>query len=308
MIEVENVVYEYPGHRALDDVSFSAREGSITALVGPNGAGKTTLLRCIAALASPLSGNIYVEGKHVDSYPREVHEVVGYLSDFFGLYDQLTVRQCLTYMAWSRELPESKVGEMIERAAEKCEISDYLDKKTASLSRGYRQRLGIAQAIIHEPKVLLLDEPASGLDPESRNSLSKLFLSLSKGGATILVSSHILSELEEYCTDMVILRNGKIVEHTQSESEKKAEMETVVLELTEDGEAYLSKVQEAASKLGGISNIEVDKTRITFSFGSDPKARRELLKYLINEGVPVCGFIPRSKSLQDIYMGYAGNE
>ena len=212
-IEVQNVTFEYPGKKALDDVSFSIPEGSVVALVGPNGAGKTTLMRCLVALDQPQSGKIIMNGVNVEEDPRAVHAMCGYLSDFFGLYDALSVRQCLTYAAWSQNLPAGKIAKTIDAVAEQTELVDMLEKKAGDLSRGYRQRLGIAMALIHDPKVLILDEPASGMDPEARIGLSRLMRRLRHTGKTIIVSSHILNELEDYCTAMLVIRDGKMSEH-----------------------------------------------------------------------------------------------
>ena len=168
MIEVRGLLFEYPGIRALDDVSFTIESGSITALVGPNGAGKSTLLRCLAALDHPLSGQISIDGVVVLVFPRSSHRNVGSLADFFGLYNELTVKQCLLYVARAHGIPAQEEDKAVMRAAERLQIAERMHDKAGALSRGLAQRLAIAQAIVHEPKVLLLDEPASGLDPEAR--------------------------------------------------------------------------------------------------------------------------------------------
>ena len=152
MIAVEDVVFEYPGHRALDGVSFQVPEASITALVGPNGAGKTTLLRCLAALEEPLVGSIHIAGIDVRAEPRECHRQVGYLSDFFGLYDELPVHRCLEHMARLYGTEASEVAAAVERSAALLQLEPHLDKRARELSRGLRQRLAIAQAIIHRPR------------------------------------------------------------------------------------------------------------------------------------------------------------
>ncbi|MGD0961180.1 MAG: ABC transporter ATP-binding protein, partial [Methylomonas sp.] len=212
MITVDQLVYEYPGVRALDDVSFQISQGSITALVGPNGAGKTTLMRCMAALDQPLRGRIMIDTLDVLQQPRSCHRMIGYLSDFFGLYQRLTVRQCLYYVARAQGIADRDCAAAIARVSRCLRLDDRLEKKPGELSRGQRQRVAIAQAIIHQPRFLLLDEPASGLDPEARQLLAELFLDLQSQGMTLLVSSHILAELEAYCTDMLVLRQGRLVE------------------------------------------------------------------------------------------------
>ncbi len=213
MIVVEDLVFEYPGVRALDGVSFAIDQGGITALVGPNGAGKTTLMQCMAALATPFSGRVVLDGNDVHEHPRESHREMGYLSDFFGLYDDLTIRRCLDYRAMSQGIGAARRRAAIVLAATQVGLSEHLAQKAGELSRGLRQRLAIAQAIVHQPRFLLLDEPASGLDPEARQNLSDLLRALAANGMTILVSSHILAELEDYSTHMLILNQGRILEH-----------------------------------------------------------------------------------------------
>ena len=206
MIVVRDVVYDYPASRALQGVSFDVEAGTVLALVGPNGAGKTTLMRCVAALDGPLEGTISVAGLDTQEDPRGVHAAIGYLPDFFGLYDELSVRRALTYAARSRSVSEADTPRAVEQAAAREQLTDRLDARAGELSRGLRQRLAIAQTIVHQPSVLLLDEPAAGLDPEARRSLSDLIVRLAGDGMTIVVSSHILAELEDYSTRMLMIR------------------------------------------------------------------------------------------------------
>lgn len=210
MIEVKDVVYDYPASRALHGVSFKVEAGTVLALVGPNGAGKSTLMRCMAALDAPTEGAITVNRLDTQTYPRGVHACIGYLPDFFGLYNELSVRQALTYAARSRGVRPEETAAAVEEAAARVQLSDRMEARGGALSRGLRQRLAIAQTIVHRPKVLLLDEPAAGLDPEARRSLSDLIVRLAGEGLTIIVSSHILAELEDYSTRMLMIRDGRI--------------------------------------------------------------------------------------------------
>ena len=213
IIEVTNLTFDYPGFRALEQISLRIEPGTVTALVGPNGAGKTTLLRCIAALDTPLSGTVRVVGHDVYESPRKVHQLMGYLSDSFGLYSDLTVAQGLEYAAGSQGLAPEGVAQAVKLTAERMGLGDKLQKLARTLSRGQRQRLAIGQAIIHSPQVLLLDEPASGLDPEARGALASVFKALQAQGMTLLVSSHILAELDVYSTHMLALNHGRVLEH-----------------------------------------------------------------------------------------------
>jgi ABC-2 type transport system ATP-binding protein len=305
MIKVQNVIFEYPNKRALKDVSFEIKEGSITALVGPNGSGKTTLLRCIAALEIPFSGSIHVNGIDALEFPRDVHKNVGYLSDFFGLYKDLSVRQCLIFSANIHKIEESQVSAKVNEVAEKLGITSYLNASAGSLSRGLKQRLGIAQSIIHNPKIILLDEPASGLDPEARINLSKLFLDLKKGGVTIIVSSHILAELEDYCTEMLLIREGRIIGHHNSDKQQNVS-EAFTLEIILCDEA--NKYKNAILNIEGIDSLSFENNIIKCNTSMSEKKLNNLLQILIQKNIPVYSFIPQQKRLQDIYMDYASGD
>jgi ABC-2 type transport system ATP-binding protein len=298
-IKVSGLVFEYTGVRALDDVSFTLPQGTITALVGPNGAGKTTLLRCLVGLEQPLSGHIEVAGVDVLKEPRICHRHTGYLSDSFGLYDSLTVQQCLHYAAAANGVAAKAIPPAIEITAEKLGLADRLYQPAGQLSRGLRQRVAIGQAIIHKPSVILLDEPAAGLDPEARHSLSSLFRLLCREGMTLLVSSHILAELAEYCTDMLVLKSGKVAAHEHVEG---ASDPTVppLLELT-----LVEPITDLAQLLASfptISSISAYKLKARFHFSGDMAARYQLLQTLLAMDIPVCGFTEIHQDMQTTYL------
>lgn len=297
MIAVDKLIFEYPGTRALDDVSFRILQGSITALVGPNGAGKTTLLRCMAALDRPVAGGINIDGIDVLEHPRECHRLIGYLSDFFGLYQRLTVRQCLHFVARAQGINDDACEEAIADVSLNLSIDDRLDMRPGELSRGLKQRLAIAQAIIHKPRVVLLDEPASGLDPEARHELAKLFLNLQRKGMTLLVSSHILAELEAYCTDMLVLRQGRIVEHVTVKSQAQSKPYKLVLAQPIEHLADLLKILPDVN----ILSIE-DNRQALLQIPDDTQQQHAVLKALMALELPVCEFAPASSNLQDAYL------
>ncbi|NGY03174.1 ABC transporter ATP-binding protein [Solimonas terrae] len=297
MIRASELVYEYPGKRALDAVSFTLAAASITALVGPNGAGKTTLLRCLAGLDEPYSGTVEIAGIDVLKHPRDAHRHIGYLPDDFGLYAELSVRRCLLYAGRARGLADATLDARVDEVAAQLEIGDKLADKAGSLSRGQRQRLAIAQSIIHRPSVLLLDEPASGLDPESRAALSGLMRKLRGEGMTLVVSSHILAELEEYCTGMLVLQQARIVEHRLIEQADAAAVRQVRLRLAQHSEAL-------ADVLGGLplSELQIDGSVANFDYAGDDAALAGLLATLVNAGLPVCELQIEHASLQDQYL------
>lgn len=300
MISIEHLTFDYPGVRALEDISFRLPPGSITALVGPNGAGKTTLLRCLAALEEPLTGTIRLNGVDALEDPRGCHRQVGYLSDFFGLYEELSARQCLLHAAAMHAIPPDRQEQAARHAAELLGIADRLETKAGALSRGLRQRLAIAQAIVHRPAVLLLDEPASGLDPEARHSLATLFRRLRDEGMTLLVSSHILAELEEYSTDMLVLRGGRIVsrEAVSGAPRQEAAVWCTVL--------LAEPVDDLAERVAGIDAVVDIRVEDAWSAGiacaDDPGVQHRVLKELMARGLPVRGFAMDRRTMQDAYL------
>jgi ABC-2 type transport system ATP-binding protein len=297
MIEVRELSYEYPGLRALSDVSFEIAPGTITALVGPNGAGKTTLLRCLAGMERPLSGSVMVNGIDVVEEPRRSHRHLGYLSDFFGLYDPLTVRQCLSYVGAANGLAPHVLAQTVVATATELGLAERLDQRTGELSRGLRQRVAIAQAIIHAPTVVLLDEPASGLDPEARFALGDLFLALRQRGMTLLVSSHILAELEAYSTHMLILRGGRLVEHRAlaSSGEAATHMEVQALQ----GSAAL---KAALQQHPAVSALRIDGLTVRFALQGAAPERAALLQSLLADGLSISHFAAVTEDLQQSYI------
>ena len=211
LIEIQNLSFAYPGKLALEEITTNITEGSITALVGPNGSGKTTLLSAISALDEPISGRVLIDGLDVQNHTKEIQQSLGFLPDFFGLYQTLTVAQHLEFAARSHSINNSQ--QRIKELTSELQLDDKLSLTVGTLSRGQKQRLGIACAMMHKPRLLLLDEPASGLDPEARHILSNCLKQLPEQGTTVIVSSHILSELADYASHMMILKQGRLVEH-----------------------------------------------------------------------------------------------
>jgi ABC-2 type transport system ATP-binding protein len=284
-------------------VSFVVDKGSVLALVGPNGAGKSTLMRCIAALDRPTEGCIRVAGIDTQEDPRAVHAALGYLPDFFGLYDELSVRRSLVYAARSRGVPAADAEAAALKAAERVELSDRLERQAGELSRGLRQRLAIAQTIVHTPQVLLLDEPAAGLDPEARRSLSDLIRRLAGEGMTILVSSHILAELEDYCTEMLMIRDGRAAGGGVLSAGGGRED---VLRLKA---SFAASREDLATTLTGlgftVEQATADEAVLRVPAG--PEAEADALARLVRAGLPVRGFAPLRATLEETYLREARN-
>ena len=305
MIEVSDLVFEYSGHRALDGVGLRIDAGSVTALVGPNGAGKTTLMRCIAGLEQPLSGHVRVQGISVEESPREVHRHLGYLSDFYGLYDRLSVARCLRYSALSMGMDAQPAEARVRQVAAELDLSELLQRYPTELSRGQRQRVAIGQAIVHQPSVLLLDEPASGLDPEARASLARLFRQLQAQGMTLVVSSHILSELDEYCTHILALRDGRVESHEALRPTGTEPLALYDLDIAPPSAADASQAESLLRQaLQGVTVQSLDATGARPTrlwLPASAAARASWLAALVRAGVAVAGLTPVRESLQERY-------
>ena len=305
MIEAENLIYDYARARALDGASLTAPAGEITALVGANGAGKTTLMRILAGLQRPTSGMARVDGVDVANDPRAVHRMVAFAPDFIGLYDDLSAERHLIHAGRCAGLSRAAARARAEQTAERLGIAPLLPRLAEEMSRGQRQRLAIAQALMKEPRLLILDEPASGLDPEARRNLSELLLALKAEGATILVSSHILSELDDYSDRVAVMKAGRVtrVEALGAEPSAAMEIVTVVFDgpvkglphalreaLGADGQAPLAEVLAAGD---GAAQIRVPAL---------PAAKSAALAALVAAKLPVTEFAPRKRRLADAYF------
>ena len=306
MIEVRGLRYLYPGKLALRGVGFTLAQGSITALIGPNGAGKTTLLRCLAGLDEPHAGSIRLDGIEVTQNPRAAHQRLGFLADHFGLHGELSAERCLLHAGACRGLQGAVLDQRVRQVAEQVGLTAQLSAAAGTLSRGQRQRLALAQAIIHQPAVLLLDEPASGLDPEARASLSSLMRRLAADGMTLVVSSHILAELEEYCTAMLVLRDGEVVEHSLLDGDPAATATATLaprelrVRLADTAHAWPQSWPQ------GVHVIQLEASDARLRFEGDDAALAVLLAQLLSEGLPVCSFAIEEARLQDVYLASLG--
>ncbi len=291
MIEIKNLSFRFGTHRALNELSFTIPEGSITALVGPNGAGKTTLMRCMSALAHPTEGQVLIDGIDSSEDPHACHRLLGFLADNFGLYEELTVEQSLAYFAAAHQMDQQRVEEVLEQV----NLTNKKKEQIKSLSRGMRQRVGIAQAIIHLPKYLILDEPASGLDPEARIQLAELFKQLNKAGITLLVSSHILAELDQYANHLIVLKEGKLVETDFSMDTTSQKDSTYFIEAV--NATLLNSLSEPT--LFNLIANEGETAFFSIAAGTPPHMA---LQYFLQQGIQVRAFGKHSVNIQDAYL------
>jgi ABC-2 type transport system ATP-binding protein len=230
MIEVNNLTKSYGEYTAVSGVSFSAKRGDIVGFLGPNGAGKTTTIRMLATYLPPSSGSASIAGYDILANPDEVRKRIGYLPENPPLYPEMTVREYLKFIAEIKGVPRNAIQSRIDSVMEQCFITDVQNKLCQHLSRGYRQRVGLAQAIIHEPDVIILDEPTSGLDPKQIIEIRRLIRSLGENH-TVLLSTHILPEVSMVCNKVVIINRGRVViEGMLDELTRGRDLEQIFLE------------------------------------------------------------------------------
>ncbi len=303
MIKVRNVSKRYRNVNALSDFTLDVPKGAIYGLIGPNGAGKTTLLRIFAALLTPSAGQVWFENVEISASPGVIQRKVGYMPDFFGVYPDLTSVEYLEFYAGIHGIPRQKRGQIVTDLLELVDLSSKRDALVETLSRGMKQRLCLARALVHDPEVLLLDEPASGLDPRARVELRELLRTLQGMGKTVIISSHILLELAEMCTDVAIVQGGRLivagnVEQVSRRLNGGRQLEIRVLDRVSD-------VIEALKEQPDMSNIITsDGTLIQADFVGDDRALHRTLAELITRGLPIISFAPRSSGgrLEEVFM------
>lgn len=309
MIKIQNISKRYRTTNALNDFSLEIPRGTIYGLIGPNGAGKTTLLRILAALISPTSGQVWFENEEVTRAPSIIQRKVGYMPDFFGVYPDLTATEYLEFYAGIHGIPRNKHKRVIADLLELVDLSTKRDEMVETLSRGMKQRLCLARALVHDPEVLLLDEPASGLDPRARVELRELLRTLQNMDKTIVVSSHILLEMAEMCSDVAIIQGGRLVlsgsvdkvTHRLGDS-RQLEIRLLEKERVPDAIQLLKDMAEISE----VTNDEESKegTLLQAEFSGDDAAMHRILAELITKGLPVVSFAPRGSGgrLEDVFM------
>jgi ABC-2 type transport system ATP-binding protein len=304
MIKIEHVSRRYRTVEALRDLSLEIPQGSIYGLIGPNGAGKTTLLRILAALLPPNAGMVWFDDLEVTKDPAAIQRKIGYMPDFFGVYPDLTSAEYLEFYAGIHGVLRQKRASIVTNLLELVDLTSKRDALVETLSRGMKQRLCLARALVHDPEVLLLDEPASGLDPRARVELRELLRTLQGMSKTIIISSHILLELAEMCTDVAIIQAGSLVVAGDVEQisrrGKGRQLEIRVLEGVPEAIELLKGITDVANVVNGSGDGEL----IQAEFTGDDRALQSVLAKLVTEGIPVVSFAPRSSGgrLEEVFM------
>ena len=305
MIVADAIVVRYGPLRALDGFSLAASAGEVIGLVGPNGAGKTTLMKALATLIRPDEGRAEIAGHDVTRAPRLVRRHLGYLPDTPGVYQDMRIAEFLEFFADAFELRGARRRAAVERALARAELTERRHDFVEHLSLGLKQRLVLAKTLLHDPQVLLLDEPATGLDPLARLELRHLLKALGSEGLTVLISSHILTDLEEICSRVVFIASGRNTGADIPASDHVGSDEmTCLLEVTEGVE----RAVEELARQPGVRLIRRDGARLTVGVGGGPAGAATLLRQLVERGIGVWRFDAREAPLEERYRQTFGGQ
>ena len=301
-VRVRGLVKRYERLAAVDGLDLDVPAGSVFGLIGPNGAGKTTTMQCLTTLLVPDAGTLSVFGFDPLTQQREVRRRVGWMPDFFGLYDGLTCAEYLDFFADAYRLPAAERRQRVGDLLELVELAHKASSDVAGLSRGMQQRLSLARALVHDPQLLVLDEPASGLDPRARIDLREIILELARQGRTIIISSHILAELTELCDRVGILEAGKMLaQGTPDEIRARAKAATTVAVRVLGGREAAERALRVAAQAGGRDpRLEDDELRVDLAGGDEATA--DLLTALIAAGVRVVSYTEEHGGLERLFM------
>jgi len=300
MLRTQNLTKVYGALTAVDNLSIEVCSGDIMGFIGPNGAGKTTTIKMVAGLVEATSGTAFVGGIDVAECPEEARRMLGYMPDFYGLYEELRVWEYLDFFAAAYRIPRPKRSGLICDVLELTDLSGRHDSFVSELSRGMQQRLCLAKTLLHDPQLLLLDEPAAGLDPRARVEIKDLLKELRKMGKTILVSSHILPELADFCNKITIIERGKMVVTGDVSAIVSQCRSGLVLKIR-----LVERLQEAASLLGnleGCASPAVDDGLLSVTYTGPPGKEYLVLDALVDNNFKVLSFTEETLDLEDVFM------
>ena len=315
MIKVSELTKRYARTTAVDHISFEVEKGQIVGFLGPNGAGKTTTMRMLTCFLPPTSGTATVAGFDVLEQPMEVKKRIGYLPEMPPLYQEMRATEYLMFVGKLKGLSGAELKQRVDTACERCAITDVKNRLLGKLSKGYRQRVGLAQAMLHNPDVLILDEPTAGLDPKQINETRDLIKSLA-GDHTIILSTHILPEVEQTCEQVIIISKGKVVA-TDSVSNLRARgrgAESMLVEVaSRDGALDTAAVRERLENVAGVSRVTFKEKRQNGSaFEVENRrgnfVRGDLARAVVQAGWDLNEMRPASVSLEEIFLQLTGGQ
>jgi ABC-2 type transport system ATP-binding protein len=300
MIELTNFGKDYGEFTAVGSVNMKIEAGELFGFIGPNGAGKSTSIRFLATLLKSTRGDGLVNGFSVNKQPMDVRRSIGYMPDDFGVYDGMKVWEFLDFFAVAYKIGRTQRKKVIGDVLELLDLTHKRDDYVNGLSRGMKQRLCLAKTLVHDPPVLILDEPTSGLDPRARIEVKALLKELRKMGKTIMISSHILSELADCCTSIGIIERGQLLMHGPIDSVYRQMRRNRIVEIrfVDNQDAGISIIRSDPTMRG----IEIDGDRVTAEFETDDQGLASLMKRLIDGGVKMRSFSDKDPTLEDVFM------
>jgi ABC-2 type transport system ATP-binding protein len=302
VVDIQHLRKEYSNNLvAVKDLSLNLERGDIFGFIGPNGAGKTTTIKMLATLLRPTSGRAFIDGVDVTREPERVRGIIGYMPDNFGVYDDIKVWEYLDFFAAAYKIPREKRPQIIDDVLELTDLTVKKDSYVEELSRGMKQRLCLAKTLVHDPQVLLLDEPASGLDPRARIEIKELLKELKAMGKTIIISSHILPELADFCNKIGIIEQGELIVSGDVSAIMRQITGGQLLDvrvLPEDQEQAIALLQV----MPGIRSVRPTDRELKVEYTGDPDKTFEVLAALVAQGVRVRSFTEEHTDLEDIFM------
>ena len=311
MIEIRNLTKKYGNHIAVDDISLDIKPGKVYGFLGPNGAGKSTTMNIITGYLAPTSGEVKIDGHDIYKEPEEAKACIGYLPEIPPLYVDMKVEEYLEFVAELKKVSKDSIKKEVERVINLTRINDVSHRIINNLSKGYRQRVGMAQAIIGSPKIIILDEPTVGLDPNQIKEVRDLIKSLA-GDHTVILSSHILSEISETCSHVFIINKGKIIANNSIETLSNYFNSKQVLEIVAKGD--LNKCKEVIEKIEDIESVSVENgteegtINITVTAHYSKDVREDVSLALSSEKISIFEMKEDVKSLEDVFLQLTNGE
>lgn len=310
MIEVTNLTKRYGNHTAVDHLSFRVEKGQIYGFLGPNGAGKSTTMNMMTGYLAATEGQVLINGKDIQKEPEEAKKCIGYLPELPPVYMDMTVKEYLNFVAELKKVPKAQRAEQVAKVMEMTQITDMQNRLIKNLSKGYRQRVGLSQAVLGDPAVIILDEPMVGLDPKQIIEIRDLIRSLAEEH-TVILSSHILSEISAICDHVMIISKGKLIASDSPEGLQKLMGNTVCLNLEVKGE--WAQIQSALESVAGMDSVEYDgekepgvaKVRILAAENTD--IREAVFFALADARLAILAMQQTEQSLEDIFLELTGN-
>lgn len=307
MIKVENLTKKYGDFTALRDASFELKEGEVVGLLGPNGAGKTTLLRILVSFLEPTEGKVEIRGMNIGNplLAEKIKGSIGYLPEQAPLYEDMLVSEYLEFIGRMQGIGEEDIEEKVDEAAKRCGLMEKRNAEISTLSKGYRQRVGIAQALIHDPKIVILDEPTTGLDPNQRIEIRDLIKDIGKDHMVIL-SSHILSEVQSTCSRVIIINRGKIVADGNPEELEKEGRGNAMIKV--EVEKNATDLIEKLKTISGVVEVKADGNTVSIEARQEKDVRAEIAKVVVEAGAGLLALERKQTSLEDIFIHLTSKE